>query len=111
MEDHLRQTGSKVASRRLLFGENFTIISQKIFERDLASFQLKAVERLLEQRVDSFKDLSPRKLRAIQLTLELVEKKLPITLTPAKKPLDAKLSELSSQIPGTLQGNFLYHFM
>ena len=77
VEEHLHRTGSKVAERHLLYGENFNSIREKVFERELATYQLKAVERLIEQGINSFKDLSPRKLRAIQLTLGLTEKKLP----------------------------------
>ncbi len=99
MEEHLLRTGSKVAERHLLYGENFNSIREKVFERELATYQLRAVERLIEQGINSFKDLSPRKLRAIQLTLGLTEKKLPKTLALVKNRLDSQLSAPASQIP------------
>ncbi len=102
VEAHLRKTVSKVSDCHALYGDAFTLISQRIFERDLLSFQLKAVNHLLEQGVENFKDLSPRKLRAIQLALGLVEKKLPKTLVLVKNRLDSKHSDLRTQIPAVL---------
>ena len=102
VEEHLCSTESKVAERSLLYGENFNSIRTKMFDRDLAKYQLKAVERLIEQGIDSFNDLSPRKLRAIQLTLGLVEKKLPKTLALVRNRLESHLASLASQIPEKL---------
>ena len=58
--------------------------------------------RLIEQGIDSFKDLSPRKLRAIQLALGLVERKLPKTLALVKNRWEAKLAGLKAQLPNNL---------
>ncbi len=102
VEEHLHRTGSKIAERRLLYGENFNSIREKVFERELATYQLKEVERLIELGINSFKDLSPRKLRAIQLTLGLTEKKLPKALALVKNRLDSQLSILAIQIPDKL---------
>ncbi len=102
VENHLRKTGSKVANRRLLYGDGFLDVIHKLFERDIASLQLEAVMNLIEEGIDSFKDLSPRKLRAIQLALGLVERKLPKTLVLVKNRLEAKLAGLKAELPNNL---------
>ncbi len=99
MEDHLRLTDSKVASRRAIYGKHSCAIVKKIAERDLASYQLVGVNHLLPQGLDSFLGLSPRKLWAVQLTLGIVERKLPKTLTIVKKRRDTKLAELVAELP------------
>ena len=99
VENHLRQTSSKVAERKALFGPDFRCTLKKIFDRDLATYQLIAVNHVVEQGVENFKDLSPRKLRAPQLALGLLEKKLSKTLTLIKNRLESKLSDVVGQIP------------
>ena len=80
VERHLRQTSAKVAEWKALYGSDFSGVVKKVFSRELARYQLIAVNHLLEQGVENFKDLSSRKLTALQLTLGLLEKKLPKTL-------------------------------
>ncbi len=76
LEDLLRRTDVKVAERRASFGKDFNI-TKRLSERDLVTYQLKANNYLLEQGSENFKDLSQRKLPAMQLTLGLLSGSYP----------------------------------
>ncbi len=99
VEKTLRSTPDLLAERRNVYGSAFSSNSRSVFSRDLIKRQLFALNRLLEQGIQDFKSLSPRKLKAIQLTLGLSSKKLPKTLAVEKNRLEVKLSNLDSPIP------------
>ena len=102
VEDALRHTPTMLADRQEIYGTEFVPISRSVFTRDLATYQLTAVNQLMDQGILDYKSLSPRKLKAIQLALGLSSKNLPKTLAISKNRLEVRLSNLSPPIPSSL---------
>ena len=80
VEEVLQHTPVLLSDRLKIYGTEFTAISRSVFTRDLTTYQLAAVNHLMDQGILDYKSLSPRKLKAIQLALGLSSKKLPKTL-------------------------------
>ncbi len=98
VETHLRALPEKIEERKLLHGDKFLDVQKLLFERDLIQYQLRALRRLQEQGVSTYSDLSPRKLRAIQLVLGIFSQKMPTTLELSKARLERRLAVSISQL-------------
>ncbi len=77
VEATLRHTPTMLADRQKVFVSEFSSISRSVFTRELATYQLVAINHLMDQRTLDFKSLKPRRLNDIHLALGLSSKKDP----------------------------------
>ncbi len=75
VEDVLLHTPEMLADRQKIYGMKFIPLCRSVFTRDLATYQLAAVNHLMDQEIIDYKSLGHHKLKAIQLAIGLTSKK------------------------------------